>query len=196
MSAENCSARFGKDMSKIGKTPVILLPGVTATITAEAVVIKGPKGSLTTQLLPGISAKQEGSTIIIARADDDDQTMAFHGLIRSLIANNVEGVTNGYKKSLKLVGTGYRVTPKGAALSVTVGFSHPVEIPAIEGIKLTAEGNDLIHVEGFDKQLVGQVAANIRAIRPPEPYQGKGIRYADEVVHTKPGKTVTAATTA
>lgn len=183
-------------MSKIGKTPIQLPSGVTATISFESVVIKGPKGELTTPLLPGITAKLEGNELVIGRKSNSDRTMAFHGLIRSLIANNVEGVANGYKKTLKLVGTGYRVSPKGAALSVTVGFSHSVEIPVVTGIKLTAEGNDTIHVEGFDKQLVGQTAANIRAIRPPEPYQGKGIRYEDEVVHTKPGKAATAATTA
>lgn len=183
-------------MSKIGKTPIQLPAGVTATISDGAVVIKGPKGELTTGLLPGITAKLTGTELTIERTSNSDRTMAFHGLIRSLIANNVEGVANGYKKTLKLVGTGYRVSPKGAALSVTVGFSHPVEIPAVPGITLKAEGTDTIHIEGFDKQLVGQTAANIRAIRPPEPYQGKGIRYEDEVVHTKPGKAATATATA
>ena len=180
-------------MSKIGKTPVVLVSGVTAEISREMVVIKGPKGSLTVQLLPKIEVKLEGSELLVTRKGDAPQTRAAHGLIRSLLANCVKGVTEGYKKTLKLVGTGYRVTAKGAGLSVTVGFSHSVDIEPVTGIVLAAEGNDTIHIEGFDKQLVGQVAANIRAIRPPEPYQGKGIRYEDEVVRTKPGKTVTAS---
>ena len=180
-------------MSKIGRTPISLPQGVTATITSTAVVIKGPKGELTVPRLPGITVKQEGNELVVTRQSDARQQRANHGLIRSLLANNVQGVTEGYKKTLKLVGTGYRVSVKGAGLSVTVGFSHPVEIEPVPGITLSAEGNDTIQVEGFDKQLVGQVAANIRAIRPPEPYQGKGIRYEAEVVRKKPGKTVTAA---
>ena len=176
-------------MSKIGKQPIQLTQGVTATITAESVVVKGSKGELTIDLLPGISVKQEGEELVVSRQNDERQTRANHGLMRSLIANAVVGVAEGYKKTLQLIGTGYRVAPKGAGLSVTVGFSHPVDIEPVEGIKLSAEGNDVIHVEGFDKQLVGQVAANIRGIRPPEPYKGKGIRYENELVRTKPGKT-------
>lgn len=179
-------------MSKIGKTPIQLPQGVTATITAETVVVKGPKGEITNPVVGGISVKQEGDTLLVSRQNDERPVRAAHGLVRSLIANSVVGVTEGYKKTLKLVGTGYRVAAKGAGLSVTVGFSHPVDIAAVPGIQLKAEGNDTIHVEGFDKQLVGQVAANIRAIRPPEPYKGKGIRYEDEVVRTKPGKAAIA----
>jgi large subunit ribosomal protein L6 len=181
-------------MSKIGKTPVVLKPGVTAAISADLVVVKGPKGELKVSLMPGIVVKQEGQELVVSRKNEVQQTRAGHGLIRSLLANAVDGVTDGYKKTLKLVGTGYRVSTKGAGLSVTVGFSHPVDIDAVAGIMLKAEGNDTIHIEGFDKQLVGQVAANIRAIRPPEVYQGKGIRYEEEVVKLKPGKAVTAAT--
>jgi len=180
-------------MSKIGKTPVSIPQGVTATISPTAVVINGPKGELTVEIMRGITVRQEGSELVVTRSNDEQQSKANHGLIRSLLANCAMGVTEGYKKTLKLVGTGYRVSAKGAGLSVTVGFSHPVDIAAVPGIKLMAEGNDTIHVEGFDKQLVGQVAANIRGIRPPEPYQGKGIRYENEVVKKKPGKAVAAA---
>lgn len=175
-------------MSKIGKASIELPAGATVTVAADAVVVKGAKGELTTALLPGIKVEVKDNTVLVTRQNDEQQTRASHGLIRSLIANNVQGVTEGYKKTLKLVGTGYRVAAKGAGLSVTVGYSHPVDIDAVEGIQLSAEGNDTIHVEGFDKQLVGQVAANIRAIRPPEAYKGKGIRYEDELVRTKPGK--------
>jgi large subunit ribosomal protein L6 len=180
-------------MSKIGKSPVVVPQGVTVTLSAADAVIKGPKGELKVSLMPGIAVKQEGQEILVSRQNDLQQTRAAHGLIRSLIAGAVQGVTEGYKKTLKLVGTGYRVAAKGASLSVTVGFSHPVDIQPLPGVTLKAEGNDTIHVEGFDKQAVGQMAANIRAIRPPEPYQGKGIRYENEVVKTKPGKTVTAS---
>lgn len=180
-------------MSKIGKKPIIIPAGVTVNIAAESVLVKGPKGELTVNLMSGIKVAMENNEVVVTRANDLQQTRAAHGLIRSLIANCVTGVTDGYKKTLKLVGTGYRVAAKGAGLQVTVGYSHPVDIEPVAGVKISAEGNDTIHIEGFDKQLVGQVAANIRGIRPPEVYKGKGIRYEDEVVHTKPGKAVTAA---
>lgn len=176
-------------MSKIGKALIELPAGVTVTVTDGQAVVKGAKGELSTKILAGIEVKVEDNTVAVTRRNDEQQNKANHGLIRSLIANNVKGVIDGYKKTLKLVGTGYRVSAQGAGLSVTVGYSHPVDIDPVENIKLAAEGNDTIHIEGADKQLVGQVAANIRAIRPPEPYKGKGIRYEDELVRTKPGKT-------
>jgi large subunit ribosomal protein L6 len=179
-------------MSKIGIKPVELPSAVTVEITADLVTVKGPKGELGVTLPKGIKVIQENGSLLVERENDDRQNRANHGLIRSLIANNVQGVAEGYKKTLKLVGTGYRVSSKGAGLSVTVGFSHPVDIDPVEGIKLSIEGNDTIHIEGVDKQLVGQVAANVRGIRPPEPYKGKGIRYEDELVRTKPGKTATS----
>ena len=179
-------------MSRIGKKPVELAQGITATIETNQVTVKGPKGILIVPVMEGIKVTQEDNTLVVTRANDEKQVRAYHGLVRSLLAGAVEGVTNGFKKTLKLVGTGYRAAAKGAGVSVTVGFSHPVEIDPVEGIKLSVEGNDTIHIEGIDKQLVGQVAANIRGIRPPEPYKGKGIRYEDEVVRTKPGKTATA----
>lgn len=154
----------------------------------DSVVVKGPKGQLSAPLFPGITVKVEENEIMVGRTSDEKQTKAFHGLVRSLLENHVLGVTEGYKKTLKLVGTGYRVSPKGQGLSLAVGFSHPVDFAGVTGVKLTAEGSDTIHIEGIDKHMVGQVAANIRAIKPPEPYKGKGIRYEDEVVRRKQGK--------
>lgn len=179
-------------MSKIGKKAITLPQGVTVTVVEDEIIVKGPKGELKSKVMPKIGLKQEDGEVIVTRKNDEAQTKAFHGLVRSLIANNIVGVTDAYKKTLKLIGTGYRVQTKGAGLSVTVGFSHPVDIAAIEGIKLSIEGNDIIHIEGIDKQKVGQAAADIRSIRPPEPYKGKGIRYIDEVVRKKAGKTATA----
>lgn len=179
-------------MSRIGKKAIVIPQGVTISVEQRQAVVKGAKGSLNVPIMEGITVAQKENEIHVSRANDERKTRAFHGLVRSLLAGAVEGVSVGYKKTLKLVGTGYRVSAKGANLQVTVGFSHPVDIVAVPGIKLSAEGNDTMHVEGIDKNLVGQVAANIRAIRPPEPYKGKGIRYENEVVRTKPGKTATA----
>ncbi|MGD9129472.1 MAG: 50S ribosomal protein L6 [Candidatus Woesebacteria bacterium] len=175
-------------MSRIGKTPVDIPAGVTVSVTDRVVDVKGPKGNLTVDLPKQIEVEVKDNQLFINRKDDEKESKALHGLIRSLINNNVLGVTEGYKKTLKLVGTGYRVAAKGEALSITVGYSHPVEVVPQEGVKLSIEGNNIIHVEGIDKQLVGQVAANIRSIRKPEPYKGKGIRYHDEVVRRKAGK--------
>lgn len=176
-------------MSRIGKKPITIPAGVTVTVTNDSVEVKGPKGQLSVALLPKVTVKVEDNQVLVSRKGNEPQTRAFHGLIRSLIANNVVGVTDGYKKTLKLVGTGYRVAAKGAGLSLSVGFSHQVEVEAKPGVKLSVEGNDTIHIEGIDRQLVGQVAADIRAIKPPEPYKGKGVRYVDEQVKIKPGKT-------
>ncbi len=175
-------------MSRIGRKIITLPAGVTAQVTPTEVVVKGTKGELKVTLMPGISVAVADSTVTVSRSNDEQQTRAYHGLIRSLLNNNVVGVTEGYKKTLKLIGTGYRVTAKGQGISLALGFSHPVEIVATPGIKLSVEGNDTIHIEGIDKHLVGQVAANIRKIRPPEPYKGKGVRYVDEVVRRKAGK--------
>ncbi|HOC07326.1 50S ribosomal protein L6 [Candidatus Woesebacteria bacterium] len=177
-------------MSKIGKKNISIPEQVTVTVTNDYVLVKGPKGELKTPMVEGIKVKVENQEVIVERKNDLKQSRANHGLMRSLIANNVIGVTEAYRKTLKLVGTGYRVSSAGAGLSMTLGFSHPVTVAAIPGITFKLEGNDTIHVEGIDKQLVGQVSANIRSLRPPEPYLGKGIRYSDEVVRTKPGKTV------
>lgn len=175
-------------MSRIGRTPITIPQGVTVEISDSTVTVTGTKGSLETQLLPGISVKIVDQEVVVGRSDDERQTRAYHGLIRSLIANNVVGVTDGYSKTLKLVGTGYRVASKGQGVSLSVGYSHPVEVVPPTGVTLKIEGNDTIIVSGIDKQLVGEVAANIRKTRPPEPYKGKGVRYEDEVVRRKQGK--------
>jgi len=177
-------------MSKIGKKSITIPEQVTVTVADDHVLVRGPKGELKTPLVSGIKVKIEGKELFVERKNNLKQSRANHGLMRSLIANNIIGVTEAYRKTLKLVGTGYRVSTAGAGLSMTLGFSHPVTVDAVSGITFKIEGNDTIHVEGIDKQLVGQVSANIRSLRPPEPYLGKGIRYSDEVVRTKPGKTV------
>ncbi len=175
-------------MSKIGKKIITIPSQVTVTIDGDQLVTRGNKGELKLTILPNIEVQIADNQISLSRKNDEKQTKANHGLMRSLIANNVEGVTNAYKKTLKLIGTGYRVNAKGADLSMTLGFSHVVEVKAVAGVTFKVEGNDTIHIEGIDKQLVGQVAADIRGLRPPEPYLGKGIRYIDEVVKKKPGK--------
>ena len=179
-------------MSRIGKKTISIPQGINLTIDADKVTIKSPKGELVVNIPAGIRVEKTDSEVKVTRANDQAQTRASHGLVRSLIANQIEGLTRGFKKTLKLVGTGYRVKAQGQSLSVTVGYSHPVEIKPEPGIEFKVEGNDTIIVEGIDKQLVGQVAANIRKIRPPEPYKGKGIRYEDEYVKLKPGKTAAA----
>lgn len=192
MSVVRYSVKSGKEfMSRIGKKSITLPSGTSAAITDNVVTVKGPKGELTVQVLPGIHVEVTADTIIVTRTNEERQTRAFHGLIRSLLQNSVTGVQGVYKKTLKLVGTGYRVTAKGQGLSLALGFSHPVDVVAVPGVKFTVEGNDTIHLESIDKQLIGQVAANVRKLRPPEPYKGKGVRYADEVVRRKAGKTAT-----
>ena len=176
-------------MSKIGKKAITIPDQVTVTVADREVVIRGPKGELKLAVKTGLEVEVEDKEITVSRKSNDKQTRANHGLMRSLIANDIVGVTEGYQKTLKLVGTGYRVSSKGAGLSMTLGFSHVVEVDAVPGITFKVEGNDTINIEGISKQLVGQVAANVRSLRPPEPYKGKGIRYSDEVVRRKAGKT-------
>jgi large subunit ribosomal protein L6 len=176
-------------MSLIGKQPISIPQGVTVSIEGKEVVVKGPKGQLTVPILNGISAKVEGDQLVIEQIKKSLQTNAFHGLMRSLLANHVVGVTSGFSKTLKLIGTGYRVQAKGAGISLAVGYSHQVEVMPEQGVTLKVEGNDTVVITGIDKQAVGQMAANIRKIKPPEPYKGKGIRYEGEFVKIKPGKT-------
>jgi len=178
-------------MSRIGKKAITLPAGVTVTPGTTEIVVKGPKGELKVVNFSGITMEVVDGKVQVSRTNEERQTRAYHGLVRSLIENAVEGVSDGYKKTLKLVGTGYRVAAKGQALALSLGFSHPVTFEPVQGVKFIIEGNDTIHLESIDKQLVGQVAANIRKIRPPEPYKGKGVRYADEVVRRKAGKTAT-----
>ncbi len=175
-------------MSRIGRTPISIPQGVTVTATAEVVTVKGPKGELVTSIPAKIKVAVADGMVVVTRSNDEKPTKALHGLVRSLVNNTIIGVTAGYKKTLKLIGTGYRAKAQGQGIQLAVGFSHPVDVPAKPGISLKVEGTDTIYVEGTDKQQVGQMAAEIRKIRPPEPYKGKGIRYEDEVVRRKQGK--------
>lgn len=179
-------------MSKIGRIPITIPKEATVEIDDQLIKIKGPKGQLSTQILPGVKVTIEGDQIKVAKTNHEKQSKANHGLIRSLVNNNVIGVIEGYKKTLKMVGTGYRVQQKGTGLNLQVGFSHDVEYKAPEGITLSVEGNDTVIISGINKQRVGQVAAEIRQVKKPEPYKGKGIRYEGEVVKRKQGKAAIA----
>ena len=175
-------------MSRIGNEPVPVPANVEVEVAGSVVTIKGPKGSLTQTFQPSMQISQENGSIKVARPSDEREHRALHGLTRSLLANMVTGVSDGYSKTLDLVGVGYRVQQQGEGLSLSVMFSHTVEVDAVSGITLEVEGNNRIHVRGIDKQMVGQVAAEIRSVRPPNAYTGKGIRYANEQVRIKPGK--------
>ena len=177
-------------MSRIGRMPVHIPAGVEVTIgEGNLVTVKGPKGSLTQQLYPTMTLTQEAGVVHVARPNDEKENRALHGLTRALLHNMVVGVTEGYTKSLELVGTGYRAQMQGKALNITIGFSHPVIVDAPENISFETPTQTKIVVKGIDKQQVGNIAADIRAIRKPEPYHGKGIRYENENVRRKEGKT-------
>ena len=175
-------------MSRIGNAPIELSSGIEVSVDGDTVVVKGPKGTLTQTLDPRISVSVEDGVVTVARVDDERESRALHGLSRALIANMVVGVMDGYSKELQAVGVGYRGALKGTTLELQVGFSHPVTIEAPDGITFEVPEPTKFIVSGIDKQLVGQVAANIRSVRPPEPYKGKGIRYVDEYVRRKAGK--------
>ena len=176
-------------MSRIGKAPIPVPSGVDITITGQRVAVKGPKGELAHELPAGIEAAVDGEVIAITRADDHRVTRSLHGLSRALVNNMVVGVTDGYTKELQIVGVGYRAEAReGTALELALGFSHPVHVDAPEGVEFETPEPTRILVRGIDKQLVGQVAADIRALRKPEPYKGKGIRYVNEYVARKAGK--------
>ena len=175
-------------MSRIGKLPIAIPGGVDVEIEGQRVSVKGPKGELTLVVAEPIRVSVEGGEVLVTRPDDERNSRALHGLTRTLINNNIIGVTEGYAKQLEVVGTGYRVQQKGTGLELALGFSHPVLFDAPEGITLAVEGNTKISVSGISKQAVGEVAANIRKLKKPEPYKGKGIRYAGEVVRRKAGK--------
>ena len=178
-------------MSRIGKTPISVPSGVEITINGETVEVKGPKGSLGHVLPEGISLAHEDETLVVSRENDERQSKALHGLTRSLINNMVIGVTEGYSKQLELVGVGYRVQAKGKTnLEFQLGFSHPVNVSAPEGIEFDVPSPTELNISGIDKQMVGQVAADIRALKKPEPYKGKGIRYVGEHIIRKAGKAV------
>lgn len=176
-------------MSRIGKVPVPVPSGVDITISGALVTVKGPKGSLEHVIPAPIEVvRGEDGALAVTRPNDERTSRALHGLTRTLLANMILGVTDGYEKKLEIVGTGYRVTAKGSDLEFALGFSHPVVIPAPEGITFAVEAPTKFSVIGIDKQQVGEVAANIRKIRKPEPYKGKGVRYAGEIVRRKAGK--------
>ena len=177
-------------MSRIGRMPITVPAGVTVNIAeGNVVTVKGPKGELTKKLNPEMIIKQEGNTITVARPSDDKLERSLHGLNRTLLQNMVIGVTEGFKKELDVNGVGYRVSKEGKNLVMNLGFSHQVIVSETEGITLEAPAPNKIVISGCDKQAVGQVAAEIREKRPPEPYKGKGIKYVDEVVRRKVGKT-------
>jgi len=176
-------------MSRIGKAPITVPGGVDVVVDGPTVTVKGPKGSLSHELPDTITASVDDGVLTVVRADEDRQTRALHGLSRSLLNNMVVGVSEGYRKSLEIVGVGYRVQAKSPrSLEFQLGFSHPVQVEAPEGIEFEVPVQTQIHVIGIDKQRVGQVAADIRALKKPEPYKGKGIRYAGEQIIRKAGK--------
>lgn len=176
-------------MSRIGKNPIPVPAGVTVDIDGQAVTVKGPKGTSALVVSEPIKVgRNDAGEIEVTRPNDERVSKSLHGLSRSLIANMVVGVTQGYSKSMEISGTGYRVVPKGQGLEFSLGFSHPVQVDAPEGITFSVEGPTRFTVSGIDKQLVGEVAANIRKLRKPDPYKAKGIRYSGEVIRRKAGK--------
>ena len=175
-------------MSRIGRLPIDVPGTVTVTIDGQAVTVKGPKGELSLTVKSPIKAKLEEGQVIVTRPDDERESRSLHGLTRTLIANQIQGVTEGYAKSLEVVGTGYRVQSTGSGITFALGYSHPITVEPPSGISFEVEGNNKLTVRGIDKQAVGEVAANIRKLRKPEPYKGKGVRYAGEVVRRKAGK--------
>ena len=175
-------------MSRIGKKTVPVPNGVTVTIDGQTVTVKGPKGQLAWTVAEEIEVRQEGAEIVLAKRQDTTRAQAMWGLSRTLVNNMVVGVTQGYEETLELVGVGYRAAMKGSALSMQLGFSHEVDVPPPEGISFAVPKQTEIKISGIDKQAVGEIAARIRRIRPPEPYKGKGVRYAGEKVRRKEGK--------
>jgi large subunit ribosomal protein L6 len=176
-------------MSRIGKKPIELPKGVEVKQEGNAVTIKGPKGSLSTTLVAGIGVKVEKNVLQFTRGDEEGKTRAFHGLMRALVANNVRGVSEGFKRELDIVGVGYRAEVKGKEVVFQLGYSHPVRFSIPQGIDITVDAKSgHIVVSGIDKQKVGQTAAEIRSLREPDPYKGKGIKYSDEVIRRKAGK--------
>ncbi len=175
-------------MSRIGKLPITVPAGVEVKFNGNELTVKGPKGTLTQELHPDMTVKVEGNEILVTRPSDIKQHRALHGLTRSLVANMVEGVTNGFEKELEINGVGYRAQMQGKTLVMNLGYSHPVEMEAPEGLTIESPAPNKIIIKGADKQKVGQLAAEIREKRPPEPYKGKGIKYVTEHIRRKEGK--------
>ena len=180
-------------MSRIGNQVIPVPSGVEVSIKEQSVTVKGPKGTLSRTFHEDMIIQQDENLLKVSRPSDENHHKAFHGLTRSLLANMVEGVSNGFERELDLVGVGYRVQQKGKGITLNVMLSHSVDIDPDEGISLEVDGNNKIKVSGVDKQAVGQIAAQIRKVRPPNVYTGKGIRYSDEVVRLKPGKSARRA---
>ena len=180
-------------MSRIGNQPIQIPSGVEVEISGPNVSVTGPKGNISSVFDFGMEIKQEDDVVKVMRPSDESQDKAFHGLTRSLLANMIIGVSNGFSKDLELVGVGYRVQQKGKGVTLSVMLSHTVDIDPPEGVELKVEGNNQITVSGIDKQAVGQLAAEIRKVRPPNAYTGKGIRYSGEVIRLKPGKSARRA---
>lgn len=175
-------------MSRIGKKPIVVPAGVTVTVNGHIVTVKGPKGTLTKEFNKNIAIALEDGHVVLTRPNDSIEMRALHGTTRALIHNMVVGVSEGFKKVLNLVGVGYRAAVKGKGLELALGYSHPVIIDEVPNITFSVDKNTTIIVEGIEKDVVGQVAANIRSKRAPEPYKGKGVKYADEVIRRKEGK--------
>jgi len=175
-------------MSRIGKRPIPVPAGVTVTIKGSSVAVKGPKGELSRVLPTDIVIAQEGSDLLVTRPSDEERHKALHGLSRTLVANMVEGVTTGFKKTLEITGVGYKAEPKPYGALLSLGFSHQIEYKAPAGVKISAPNPTTVLIEGSSKELVGQVAAEIRSLRKPEPYKGKGVKYQGEVIRRKAGK--------
>ncbi|NLG07421.1 50S ribosomal protein L6 [Candidatus Peribacteria bacterium] len=182
-------------MSRIGKKPVALPAGVTVEVKGSLVHVQGSKGAEELTLLPEITVTVQEGQILVERRDDTEQSRARHGLMRQLIANMVTGVSNGFEKRLEIIGVGYKAQVKGKTLALSLGFSHPVDLPVPDGIEIVQDeqNKNVLIIRGINKQLVGQVAANIRSLRPPEPYKGKGVRYLGEQVRRKQGKAAAGA---
>ena len=176
-------------MSRIGRMPIAVPGGVDVAIDGRQVTVKGPKGQLSHSVAAPIEVAQEDGTLLVRRPDDERTSRALHGLTRTLIANMVVGVTDGYEKKLEIVGTGYRVVAKGSNLEFALGYSHPITVEPPDGVTFRVEAPTRFSVSGIDKQQVGEVAANLRKLRKPDPYKGKGVRYADVQLKLRPGKT-------
>ena len=180
-------------MSRIGKIPVAVTAGVTVTVSGQKLTAKGPKGSLDLTLFPGVVAKVEGASVVVTRTSEEKQVKAMHGTTRALIKNMIKGVSEGYQKNLEVVGVGYKAQLAGKKVNLNVGFANTIAIDVPAGITVATPDATKINVSGIDKALVGQVAADLRAARKPEPYKGKGVRYAGEVVRKKAGKSAAGA---
>lgn len=178
----------GRTLSRIGRKPIPIPSGVEVEVLFDGVTVKGPRGTLTQHYHPQVKVSVEDGAVLVERLSERKFHHSLHGLTRSLISNAIVGVTEGYTKTLELMGVGYRVQQTGDSITLSVGYSHPVEIRPIEGVTLEVEGNNRVHVRGNDKQKVGEIAARIRKVRPPNAYKEKGIKYSGEVLHFKPGK--------